>query len=863
MTKAGSDESVFAAPPEAVAWIPVRPAVAEVSVIGAFSHPVSVGPAGRRAIPGLLTGVAQRFATLIAREAVHGRAFLFMPVFFGLGAVLWFAAPNDPDPILHRTGLFVAASLAVLFRYRSPFFGRAAMAMAFVFAGMGLSAHETMRRETILLDSPVTVHLAGRVVSREAMAGGGWRYIVDVQSTSDPVLRRAPGRVALVSRGREPPLMRGQGISGRARLLPPSGPALPGLSDFAFSSYFDGIGAIGFFYGAPRAIAVDAGGEPGLLTLVADRIDSLRGAIGQRIRSVLPGDAGAFATAMVTDERRAMTRHTAEALRLSGLAHIIAISGLNMALSAGIFFVGLRMAMSLHQGLAQALPIKKIAAVGALAGVTAYYLLSGSAVSAERAWLMMSIMLVAVLIGRPSISLRNVALSALVILVLSPSDVMGASFQMSFAATVALVAGYALFQERKDTSPGNGSNLPGVGVLKIVWRFFWGIALTSLIGGVSTAIFSIAHFQQLSVWGLPANLAAMPIVSFVVMPAGLLAMMLMPFGLDAWPLKVMGFGLDLVIAVAKEVSSWGGDGGAGVLPAFTLPLTVCGFLLLTLLRTRLRWLGAAAIAVTLAAAFLFPSRPPPAIVIAESGDLVGLVGDEALATNRERPPSFVFGQWQRALQRNSHIRPVALTVAKDETNQPQAPTEKRRFLTGQALEQGRMAIAAALALTATSPGRFVCRSKAWCVATVIGNGPEADKDFPDTGAEESNRLPSTLPSLTIAVLEDASFLGATCTQVDLIITPARLRDAKCPSPMAGKAGDNIETRILTGTILSRTGSLAIRFGEEGDARRLSIDTAQGRSSRPWNRHRLYDWRSGAFLAREEALPGWLLSDSGE
>lgn len=863
MAKVQSDESAFTTPEKAVAGVLVRPAMAEVSVINDFSPPLHIVPAGPLAILNRLPGYGQRFAALVAKEADHGRAFLFMPVFLGLGAVLWFAAPDDPNPVLYRTGLFITAILVLLFRYRNPFLGCVAMAMALVFAGMELAAHETMRRATIVLDSPVTVHLAGRVISREAMAGGGWRYIVDVQSTSDPVLRRAPGRVALVSRGREPPLARGQGITGRARLSPPSGPALPGLSDFAFSSYFDVIGAIGFFYGAPRAMPVDAGAASDMLTLAADWIDDLRGTIGQRIRSVLPGDAGAFATAMVTDERRAMTRQTAEALRLSGLAHIIAISGLNMALSAGIFFVGLRMAMSLHQGLAQAVPIKKIAAVGALAGVTAYYLLSGSAVSAERAWLMMSIMLIAVLIGRPSISLRNVALSALVILVLSPSDVMGASFQMSFAATVALVAGYALFRERKDASPQNGANLPGLAFLKIVWRFFWGIALTSVIGGVSTAIFSIAHFQQLAVWGLPANLAAMPIVSFVVMPAGLFAMLLMPFGLDAWPLKVMGFGLDLVIAVAKEVASWSGEGGAGLLPPFALPLTVCGFLLLTLLRTRLRWLGAALIVVTLAAAYLLPSRSQPAVVIAESGDLVGLIGDEALATNRERPPSFIFGQWQRALQRNGHLRPVVLPVEKEEGSQPSPPAEKRRFLTGQEREKARTAITAALAVSGTSPGRFVCQPKTWCVATVIGKRPETDKDFLDAAAREGNRPSFTPASLTIAVLEDASFLGAACAQVDLIITPARLRDANCPPPAAGEVKGDITTRVLTGTILSRTGSLALRFGAESDPRRLVIDTAQGHSNRPWNRHRLYDWRSGTFLTPEESLPDWLVSDSDE
>ncbi|MGG2477764.1 ComEC/Rec2 family competence protein, partial [Rhizobium sp. BR5] len=171
----------------------------------------------------------------------------------------------------------------------------------------------------------------------------------------------------------------------------------------------------------------------------------LRSAIAERIRTTIGGDAGAFAASIVTDERQAITAQTMEALRLSGLAHIVAISGLNMALASGIFFVGLRLAFSLFPASAQRWPVKKIAAFAALLMTLAYYLISGFAVSAERAWLMMSVMLIAVLFDQPSLSLRNVAISALVILIFSPSEIMGPSFQMSFAATIALVSAYAFW----------------------------------------------------------------------------------------------------------------------------------------------------------------------------------------------------------------------------------------------------------------------------------------------------------------------------------------------------------------------------------------------------------------------------------
>lgn len=790
---------------------------------------------------------AKRFAVLADIELAHGRAFLFVPVFLGLGAVLWFSALREIEPAIYQAGLFVSLLLAILTRHGSRIVWLSAAAAALIAGGMWLAATETARKATVLLDAPVTVDLTGRVVSREAVAGGGWRYIVDVLSTGNPVLKRPPRQVALIARGRGEALANGQGIAGRARLSPPSGPAMPGLTDFAFASYFQGIGAIGFFYGAPRAADLPGGVPEGIEVEARAWIAHLRSVIGERIRSIIPGDAGAFATAMVTDERRAMTRETAEALRLSGLAHIIAISGLNMALSAGIFFVGLRMLLSLHQGLAQAFPIKKLAAVGALAGVTAYYLLSGSAVSAERAWLMMSIMLIAVLIGRPSISMRNVALSALVILVLSPSDVMGASFQMSFAATAALVAGYALHRERPDEER-RPSALPGAALVGKGWRFFWGIALTSIIGGVSTAIFSVAHFQQLALWGLPANLAAMPIVSFIVMPAGLVAMLLMPFGLDAWPLRAMGYGLDLVIAVAKEVSSWGGDGGAGLLPPFVFPLAVTGFLLLTLLKTRLRLAGLAIVAIAFIAAFAIPKRPPPAIIIAESGDLVGLIGADAIATNRERPPSFIFAQWRRALGLQDHLKPEMLPGSEAK---PKEKPPRRRELTAGEAETARNAMAAAL--TAGKPGRFTCLEKTWCVAR-YGQGMAED--------------------VRIAVIEEAAFLAPACASADIVVTPVRLRRPACAAmPASVATADKAEgetrrsipaarpkPRLFTGVSLARNGSVALRF-EAGSPRRVQIETARNGSERPWNRHRLYDWRSDSFVDGAEAPPD--INDSGE
>lgn len=436
---------------------------------------------------------------LIGEEVEHGHLFLFLPVCLGAGSILWFSLARDPPLGSIAAGFVVCAILVILTRHGNRVWHVGLSIVALALAGMLLAQFETWRYDTVMLDTPVTTMLKGRVERREADGQGRWRYLVRLISTTDPPLKRAPERVSLLARSGSADIAIGAIIGGRARLSPPSGPALPGLNDFAFSAYFDGIGAIGYFYGAPRQVspACDISGvfdQRGLVSGLDSVFYRLRSAVADRIRATVPGDAGAFSAAIVTDERRAISEETTEALRLAGLAHIIAISGLNMALAAGIFFVGVRTAFCLFPGVVQAYPVKKIAAGGALLMSTAYYLISGFAVSAERAYLMMAILLLAVFFDRPSISLRNIALSAIAVLVVSPSEVMGPSFQMSFSATVALVAGYAFWARRAAPRKPALFKLPAA--LGTVWTFVTGIFTTSLIGGFSTMLFRSSIFTE-------------------------------------------------------------------------------------------------------------------------------------------------------------------------------------------------------------------------------------------------------------------------------------------------------------------------------------------------------------------------------
>ncbi|MBX4931228.1 ComEC/Rec2 family competence protein [Rhizobium bangladeshense] len=755
----------------------------------------------RHRLTAAITRLSRAGVRMLSEEVDYGRLLLFSPVLLGAGSAFWFLAATDIPVVPSLLGLLTLTVAVFVAGCARPVLQTMLLTLALMVCGMLCAQFESWRVSTVMLDSSVTTTVTGRVERREGDDRGRWRYILALTGTAEPEVKRPPRRVTVIARGADVPFEIGDIITGRARLTPPAGPALPELNDFSFGAYFDGVGANGFFYGAPTKLEAQAAPPEARWSSDAllEWLYRLRSGIGDRIRSILPGDTGAFAAALVTDERRAISNETTDALRQSGLAHIIAISGLNMALSAGIFFVGFRMLLSLFPGVAQAYPTKKFAAAGALIAVTAYFLISGFAVSAERAFIMMAIMLIAVFFDRPSISLRNVALSALVIIAISPSEVLGPSFQMSFAATLALVSAYQLWKERR-VGESALPKMPALLLAAAVARFFSGVFLTSLIGGFSTALFSIEHFHRLTAYGLPANLATMPIISFIVMPAGLLAMLLMPFGLDILPWKVVGFGLDLVIVVAKTISGWGGNIGVGRLPSWYFTLAVAGFLLMTLLRTRLRQVGTALIAVSTLAVVVLPASRPADLVISEDGALVAVVTPAAMASNRERPPDFIFDQWQRALVLTVHNPPRML-------DSPAIPEDKERRLRLSREQQNEAKIAMQAAAAGAEAESFSCLRKAWCIAK-LANGH------------------------IVTVIENAAYLGPACDAGDIVVTSVRLRFASCRSGAA----------LFTGETLRRTGSVELRFTESG----LEVATAFDALSRPWMRHRAYDWRSNSF-----------------
>jgi len=372
----------------------------------------------------------------------------------------------------------------------------------------------------------------------------------------------------------------------------------------------------------------------GLWLRYAAVLDGIREAINQRIHALLPGDRGSIATALITGKRNAISDPVSDAFYVSSLAHVLAISGYHMAVVAGIAFFFIRAILALIPSLASRRPIKKWAALGALATGAFYLVLSGASVSTQRAYIMIAIVLIGVVIDRPALTFRTIAIAAFVVLLLAPQAVVHPSFQMSFAAALALIAAYQFglpWRANADTPAAARMALWG-------GREIFGLVMASLVAGLATTPYSAFHFHRLAPYGVLANLLAMPVISVWVMPMGILGVLTMPFGFDVVFWKLMGDGVDWMIVVVLWVAHL--PGAVGHIHAFgtgPLLLATAGLLLLCLLRSPLRWIGAA---LALAATLWVVVLPRPDVLVASDGQAAAIRGPDgklAICTTAATP----------------------------------------------------------------------------------------------------------------------------------------------------------------------------------------------------------------------------------
>lgn len=596
---------------------------------------------------------AARLAALI--ETQRQQLALWIPVLFAIGISGYFAIPAEPaDWMLWLLGamLILLAGAAL----RAGPTARVGLLLALLpAAGFAAAALRSAVVAAPVLAYERTAAVEGRIVGLSRSASDLPRVLLDRVVIHGVAPADTPAYVRIsLSEATPPEVLRpGLRIIGTARLSPPGGPTEPGGFDFRAIAWFESLGAVGY---TRTPMLEMEGGDASGFHQIAFR---LRMALSAHIQARVPGQNGAFAAAILTGDRSHIDRGVEDDLRISTLYHLVSISGLHMSLLAAAVFAIVRYGLALAPYLALNWPLKKIAAWAALAGGAAYLAVSGFGVPTQRAYVMTAVVLVAVLLDRPALTMRSVALAAFVVLAVAPESLMQAGFQMSFAATTALIAA---FEGLRGLSWWRATQIDRR------WRLakpLIGVAMTSLVAGAATAPFSAFHFNIMAQYGLLANLLGVPAMGVVVMPAAVIGLIAAPFGLDWLPFTAMGWGIGYILGVAAFVAGLGGAViGVPAGPGITLGLLALGGVLIVLWCGRGRWVGLAPMALGLA---LWAGHDRPDILIAENGRLFGVRTEMGRMLSGDRGNGYAAESWlendgDTATQAEAHAR-GALTRA--------------------------------------------------------------------------------------------------------------------------------------------------------------------------------------------------------
>lgn len=611
------------------------------------------------------TSLAPLASALLAQR---GHLIPWAPVALSTGIGLWFALPVEPGMRAYAAlaGLALVAGLAA--RRLGEAWSPLGWGVVLVALGMLLAGARAHQVAAPVLGFRYYGPVEGRVVGLDRSLSNVPRITLDRVTLSDVPPRRVPHRVRVALHGNWMPAdpLPGARMMTTAHLSPPPDPAEPGGYDFRRTAWFAGLGAVGYTR-SPVLIAEDPATGDWRMALFSARMT-----LSNAIRQAIPGREGAFAAAILTGDRAGIDLDVLAALRASNLAHLLAISGLHMGLLTGFVFAAARLGVAAVPPLALRLPGRKVAAALALPAACGYLLVSGAAVATERAFVMVAVMLVAVLLDRRALSLRAVALAALIVLALRPESLVTAGFQMSFAATVALVAVFTALRDWQAGRPDGAWSPPR-------WlRPALAVLISSAVAGAATAPIAAAHFNQSSAYGLLANLASVPVMGAVVMPAGVVALCLTPLGLAAPAWAAMGAGIAWILAVAETVAGWPGAVRAVIAPGpAVLPLIAGGAIYVILWQGRARLLGLIPVVL---AGVLWAGTERPVVLISGDGALIGVLGaDGARILNKPKGQGFAASSWlendgDRADQAEAAARtgPPRVTVAQFR-KPPEAP----------------------------------------------------------------------------------------------------------------------------------------------------------------------------------------------
>lgn len=552
-------------------------------------------------------------------DAERERIGLWLPVALGAGIAAWFALPARP----HWIGLLFllgGGSLGgLLIGWQSRFGRMVAVGSGVMAVGVMLIWGRALWVAAPVLAQPAVTAFSAVVEQVEPLpAKSETRLILRPQGRDD-----LPPRVRVTLRSEQSvDIVPGERIGLRARLMPPVA-SLPGSYDFAQRAWFDRIGAVGTVLGdATRTQSAGQSDPP------------LRARLSAHIHQQIAGSPGGMAAAFVTGDRGAISAEDEEAMRRSGLAHLLSISGLHVTAVIGFtMFLAMRLfALSRRVALAgYVLPIA--AAAGALAGA-GYTWLAGAEVPTLRSLIAALLVLAAFLLGREALTLRLVAAGALIVMIWRPESLVGPSFQLSFAAVTAIVV---LHESRRMQRFLARREEP----LVLRWgRGLAGLLITGIVVEVALAPIALFHFHKAGLYGALANVVAIPLTTFVVMPAEALALMFDSVGLGAPFWWVTEKALAALIALAHLVAD--APGAVATLPRFPpwgFALAAVGGLWVLIWQTGWRWWGAAPLAIGMTALIVQPR--PDLLITGDGRNIAAAVPGGGYALLRDRAGDFV------------------------------------------------------------------------------------------------------------------------------------------------------------------------------------------------------------------------------
>ena len=563
---------------------------------------------------------------------------LWAPVALGGGCAVYFALKTEPPawPMLTAAALGAALWLGARRRGLGRVWTLPLMLLACFALGLAVA-----KLRTDAVTAPIAPALAEPTVVE------GWVMDVDSPGAAGPRVVIAPVRIRGLAPERTPERLRatvrgaapepGQAVRLFAILNPPPAPASPGAYDFGRNAFFQGMGGVAFGLGEARPAYLP---EPPWRLRAAMWVNGVRYDLARRIVARQGERAGGVAAAMTTGHEAWLDPAEVDVMRDSGLAHILSISGLHMAVVGGFAFFLVRLLVAAWPWLALRAPGKKVAAWAGLLAVGTYLVVSGHPPPAERAAITASIAFIAILLDRQAITMHALAVAAFVVLLLQPEAIVTPGFQMSFAATAALVALVEAWPRR----PREISAPWPILVVQRSGAWVGAAILASLVAGAATGPFAMQHFNRTAMYGLAANLATAPVSDFLIMPALAMGALLEPLGVGAPFLWLAARGIELMLTIGTWTASLpGAVRTVASAPDYVLPIAFLGVLFCCLWRGPLRWLGLP----FAAAVMLWPRAPTPDVWIGDGGTNAAWVETGEAVVARPGVRQFAVDVWSR------------------------------------------------------------------------------------------------------------------------------------------------------------------------------------------------------------------------